>query len=150
MTSEAADRIATWRYQDPYGFYDLQKDAKDLAEFMDPESWRIGELDQRDTIVAVYRDGELAGYFSFAGSPDLCTIGLGLAPELTGCGLGPGFVEAGLSFARERWGVSSFRLEVASFNQRAIRVYERCGFDKQGTLVREDGGVSVEFVEMTR
>ncbi len=149
MTYDDAATIAAWRYEEPYAFYDLDKDARDLAEFLDDASWRIGELRQQDTIVAVRRAGELSGYFSYVGGPDLCTIGLGLAPELTGRSLGEGFVQAGLAFARATWGVTRFRLEVASFNERAMKLYERIGFVKVRTLIHEDGGQFVEFVEMT-
>lgn len=147
MSRSAADAISAWHYEEPYDFYDMEFDADDLAEFLDESSWRLGDLG-RERFVAVSADGELAGFFSFAGSPALCTIGLSLAPELTGRSLGEEFVAAGLAFARERWAVSRFRLEVASFNERAIKVYERVGFKRQSVLVRESGGRLVEFVEM--
>jgi ribosomal-protein-alanine N-acetyltransferase len=150
MTPEAARTIAGWRYPEPYAFYNIERDATDLAEFLDPARWRIGELGERDTIVAAYRLRELCGYFSFAGDRHLCTIGLGLAPAMTGRSMGEGFVTAGLAFAVARWRVSRFRLEVAAFNHRAITVYKRLGFDTRRSLVREDGGDRVEFLEMVR
>jgi RimJ/RimL family protein N-acetyltransferase len=79
--------------------------------------------------------GALAGFFSFRGSPGLCTIGLGLAPRLTGRSLGPGFVRTGLDFAVSQWRVSRFRLEVVAFNVRAVRVYKRLGFVSTGSYV---------------
>src|SRR5258708_36288453 len=94
LTEDAARTIVGWRYTEPYDFYDLDKNAQDLAEFKSASSWAIGELGQRDTIVAVRRHDQLCGFFSFAGGPDLCTIGLGLAPELTGRSLGGGFVQS--------------------------------------------------------
>lgn len=150
MSRSAAESIAAWHYDELFGFYDMTFDADDLALFTDENSWRLTDLGSRERFLAVHADGELAGFFSVQGSPDLCTIGLGLAPHLTGRSLGQGFVAAGLEFARERWAVSKFRLEVASFNARAIKVYERAGFTRQRVLIRESAGTLVEFIEMTR
>ena len=69
-------------------------------------------------------------------------------PELTGRGLGVEFVRAGVEFARS---IRLHRviLDVASFNKRAIKVYERVGFRETGKAsapVRALG--EVEFVDM--
>ncbi|MFP3423106.1 GNAT family N-acetyltransferase, partial [Bacillus sp. SIMBA_161] len=38
MTQEQAEVIAeTWRYEGDYSFYDMDADAEDLEEFLDPE-----------------------------------------------------------------------------------------------------------------
>jgi hypothetical protein len=62
-------------------------------------------------------------------SRSYCSSRLGMRPDLTGRGLGEEFVHAGLRFARETYSPPAFRLTVATFNQRAIRVYERAGFE---------------------
>ena len=55
-------------------------------------------------------------------------IGLGLAPMLTGRGLGAIVLQAILKFAEKTFRRPAARLTVARFNQRAIRLYERAGF----------------------
>jgi ribosomal-protein-alanine N-acetyltransferase len=77
-------------------------------------------------------------------------VGLGLRPDLTGKGLGHGFLVARLEFARRSFPPEVFRLAVATFNERAIKVYEGVGF-VQGWIYRHEtnGGVS-EFLEMER
>jgi len=55
-------------------------------------------------------------------------IGLGLRPEMCGKNMGLSFLCKGLDFAREFYKTSNFRLTVAAFNQRAIKVYQRAGF----------------------
>lgn len=47
-------------------------------------------------------------------------------PDL--CGLGGAFLSLCLRFAQETYGASRFRLSVAAFNQRAIKVYQKAGF----------------------
>jgi [ribosomal protein S18]-alanine N-acetyltransferase len=54
-------------------------------------------------------------------------VGLGMRPDLTGRGLEE-FLHAGLRLARETYSPQAFRLTVATFNRRAIRVYEKAGF----------------------
>ena len=100
-------------------------------------------LNPRFQYHSVYvEDGDLAGYFCFgedarvpAGrrlgvyerEPAL-DVGLGMRPDLAGCGLGAEFVLAGLRFAKEAFSPLAFRLTVAAANLRAVRVYERVGF----------------------
>jgi ribosomal-protein-alanine N-acetyltransferase len=57
-----------------------------------------------------------------------------MRPDLTGRGLGEDFVRAGLRFARETYSPPAFRLTVASFNRRAIRVYQSAGFEAVETF----------------
>jgi ribosomal-protein-alanine N-acetyltransferase len=77
-------------------------------------------------------------------------IGLGLHPERTGQGLGGAFLEAGLDFARSRFQPAQFVLSVATFNRRAITVYERAGFTAVRVFMHSTNGGDWEFVEMRR
>jgi len=75
---------------------------------------------------------------------------LALRPDLTGRRIGLGFVEAGMDFARRTFAPATFRLDVATFNQRAIRVYERAGFTPGPRFIRYTRLGPYEFMEMTR
>jgi ribosomal-protein-alanine N-acetyltransferase len=77
-------------------------------------------------------------------------VGLGLRPDLVGRGLGLAFVEAGLDFAHETFAPASYRLSVATFNRRAIAVYERAGFRATRSFIQHTNGGDHEFVAMTR
>jgi ribosomal-protein-alanine N-acetyltransferase len=144
LTEADALAIARWHYDEPYTFYDADQDADDLAELLDPASW-----------VEVYHAvdderGELVGYHSFEQEGDTVVVGLGLRPDLTGRGLGASFVQAGLDFARARYTPRRFRLRVATFNRRAIAVYERAGFSPVRTFMQRTNGGEFEFLEMER
>ena len=144
MRKGEAQQIATWRYEPSYSFYDSDADPGDLALLLSKEH-REGK-----SFSAFGKDGELIGFFGFTSEEEDVIVGLGLRPDYTGRGLGLEFLQAGMAFARERFRPSRFRLSVATFNQRAIRVYERAGFVALRTYDHETNGGVYPFVEMTR
>jgi ribosomal-protein-alanine N-acetyltransferase len=143
MLQAHAEAIAAWRYEPPYSFYDADADAGDLALL-------LGAEHREGRYFSALAEGELVGFFSFATEGSDVVVGLGLRPDLTGRGVGVEFVEAGLDFARERFEPSRFRLSVATFNERAIRVYERAGFVRLRTYDHETNGGVYPFLEMAR
>jgi RimJ/RimL family protein N-acetyltransferase len=126
--------LATWRYEPPYDFYNGDEDPP-----KNPERF----LEARDD------DGRLVGFLYFEMRGDVLEYGLGLHPELTGRGLGLEFFLAGLEFGRERFRPRQVVLNVAEFNERAVRVYERGGFGVTGRHVRKFARWGdVPFIEM--
>ncbi len=144
MTAAQAHAIVAWHYEGPYAFYDVAQDPDDARAFLDNWTWG------KTMFSVVDARGELAGFFSCRQDGDAVTIGLGLRPDLTGQGLGFAFLQAGLGFARGAFSPRHFRLSVALFNRRAIRVYERAGFRPSGTATVETNGGRHEFLDMTR
>jgi ribosomal-protein-alanine N-acetyltransferase len=130
--------IESWRYEPPYDFYDPAADP------IAPQHW--------DKLRAVLDDdGRMIGYWWLAPIRDEVEVGLGLRPELTGRGLGRAFVEAELDYARAEWSPRTFRLYVAGWNARAIRVYQALGFREVARETRTfDLFGEHEFIEMER
>jgi ribosomal-protein-alanine N-acetyltransferase len=145
LSQEEAEAIAAWRYPEPYSFYDWSADVDDLQELLEPAL-------RGEAYWAVKDDtGELVGHFSFKPKDELAIeIGLGLRPDLTSGGLGSSFLATGLDFARDRFGPEWFVLSVATFNERAIKVYERAGFVPVRVYMHFTAGREWEFLEMTR
>lgn len=146
MTGSDARAIAGWRYEPPYDVYDWSEDPEDLAELLDPAGW--GEtwfaVDDAET-------GELVGFAELRVIGDLVEIGLGMRPDATGLGLGAPFTEALMVFARARWSPARFGLDVLPWNERAMRAYERVGFQRRERYVRRfENGAEQEFVRMDR
>lgn len=130
MTKESAFEISQWTYPDIYSCYSFDGSSEILTELMNGEYY-----------VASDNDNKILGYICIGKSAQIPTlekdiyideafldIGLGLNPALCGNGLGSKFLEDGIFFAKQRFNASYYRLTVASFNQRAIKVYERIGF----------------------
>jgi len=60
-------------------------------------------------------------------------LGMGLLPLFRGYGYGAALIQATLSEAR-RVGLVRFELTVHADNERAIALYKRVGFEKEGTM----------------
>jgi len=144
MTPHAAEAIDQWHYQGLCAFYDLDQDSADREAFLNPDTW--GER----LYAVVSEDQDLIGFFSFDHEADTITLGLGLHPDYTGRGLGNSFVQAGLDFADQAFRPARFKLSVATFNRRAIRVYEQLGFTVEHVFLQQTNGGEYEFVEMSR
>ena len=133
--SESAIReIVQWRYGPPFEFYDGDGEPP-----LNPERFFEARDEARN----------LVGFFYFEERGEALFYGLGLRPDLTGRGLGLEFVRRGLEYIREHLGARTVILDVAAFNERAIRVYERAGFHESGRKLRTFAGWGeVEFVDM--
>jgi ribosomal-protein-alanine N-acetyltransferase len=142
--------IARWRYPDRYAFYNTS--LRPFVAIMLAQSlYRLLSAPIYYTVVD--EGGAIVGIFSFLlGSSNTVEVGLGMRPDLTGQGRGVGlaFVLAGLDFARRRFRPARFSLTVATWNQRAMRVYERAGFVPVGVTRRKKLGRVYEALEMTR
>jgi [ribosomal protein S18]-alanine N-acetyltransferase len=148
ITASDAEEISRWRYPEPYSTYN--GDAASVPGLLNP---------RYNYHAVTGPGGDLVGYFCFGAdatipagrergfyTEDALDVGLGMRPDLTGRGRGPDFVRAGLDFARQTYDPETFRLTVASFNQRAIKVYETAGF----RTLREFGDRGSEWKIMTR
>jgi ribosomal-protein-alanine N-acetyltransferase len=144
MTAEFAQTIVRWHYDGIYGFYDFNRDPEDWTELLDPRGW------EGRYFAVLNAENELAGFFHFEPDGDTVEMGLGMRPEDTGKGFGGGFIRAGMDFARNRFHPKQFRLQVAVFNQRAIRAYEKLGFRKEKTCRNRTNGGEFEFAAMIR
>ena len=129
LSKADARSILEWRYDPPYDWYNpppLSDEA--VANLIDPQ-WQFN---------SIKAGNKLVGYASFGNdgrvtggdySDPAIDIGLGLAPRLTGRGLGAIVLQAILEFAQTTIKSPAARLTVARFNQRAIRLYGRAGFE---------------------
>lgn len=143
MTQEQAEEIAfNWHYEAEYSFYDMDADKDDLVEFLDPQK-------RGDSNFVVTQDNDIIGFFSFNKvAIHTIDIGLGMRPNLIGNGNGLEFIRAGLEFAISKYAPRKITLSVATFNQRAIKVYRKIGFEEVNTFMQDTNGDYFEFVEM--
>jgi len=127
MTKEYAQQISHWKYDGPYAFYNHSD--SNIEGFMDDTHFACTHI-----------SGELVGYFCYGNDARIPTIeenvyddnfldiGLGLRPDLCGKGHGLAFFLKGIDYAQLRYNTKNLRLAVATFNERAIKLYSRAGF----------------------
>jgi ribosomal-protein-alanine N-acetyltransferase len=133
-SAEVLAEVASWRYEPPYDFYN-----DDGRPVRNPERF-FGVRDG---------GGLLLGFYFFEERDAGVFYGLSMRPDLTGRGLGLEFVQFGLDFAHERFPGRRVLLDVADFNARARKVYERAGFHVTGSHVREfEGWGEVTLIDM--
>ena len=143
MTPAHAADIVTWRYPAPYDCYDMTNASQ--AFLTSPEGG----------FYALIEGGELIGFRSFGedgqvpgGAYDASALdtGGGLRPDLTGKGLGREAIGTGLAFGRLEFAPAAFRVTVASFNERALRVVRSLGFVPSGSFEALTDGRSYELL----
>jgi RimJ/RimL family protein N-acetyltransferase len=152
ISEEDARAILQWRYEAPYSIYN--PDPANLEEDLE------GFLDPRYAYHSIATEqGELVGYCCFGPdarvpggdySRDALDVGAGLRPDLTGRGLGPGFLNAILDFAEEKFEPAAFRATVAAVNRRALRAWEKVGFQPVATFASRVHPDGLRFVVLMR
>src|SRR5215467_15302022 len=125
MTPAYAADIVTWRYQPSYDCYDMTSAS---PAFIADSASGFFALVGRDELIGFRSfgvDGQVPG-----GDYDDSALdtGGGLRPDLTGRGLGRLAIATGLEFGRREFAPPAFRVTVASFNERALRVVRSLGF----------------------
>jgi RimJ/RimL family protein N-acetyltransferase len=146
FTEADARAVVAWRYPPPYDVYDESEQTKDGQEILDASRWP-----DRWFVVVDADSAERVGFLVLTAGEDEVEIGLGMRPDLTGRGIGPSFVTAALDFARDRWAPATFALDVFPWNERAIRAYEKAGFERGEIYVRRfPNGDERTFLRMSR
>ncbi|HEY7974432.1 MAG TPA: GNAT family protein [Ktedonobacterales bacterium] len=136
-----------WRYPDQYAMYNL-----DLAPLLVAVTLRgtLSALAGVSYYAVLTEQGALAGVFSLTRRASDVEIGVGLRPDLNGRGLGLAYLLDGLALGRARYHPQSFSLHVATFNARAIAVYERAGFRPGAVTPFTFQGQRYEEMRMSR
>ncbi|MFZ0369587.1 MAG: GNAT family protein [Halobacillus sp.] len=144
MLQKEAEEIAHWKYNGIYSFYDMTADEEDYQEFINEEA-------RGKRAFSVYEGEQLIGFYSIIPvESETVDLGLGLRPDMTGQGIGGPFLQKALEYAQIHYGARSFTLSVATFNERAIRVYENAGFKVVQTFMQPTNGSEYEFVKMRK
>lgn len=144
LTQKEAEEIAEWKYPFPYDFYDMTADPEDYEEFLSPEQ-------RGEHTYSAYDEQGLVGFLTMKRTQEnVVDIGLGMDPSRTGKGGGEAFIRSGLNLLEEQFGDVDVTLSVATFNQRAIKVYERLGFVPVMTFEQNTNGSTFPFVKMEK
>lgn len=132
LTLMHAREIVAWRYESPHDFYntDTEEAEQAVQNLLEPNNQCFEMMDDA---------GEFVGYCSFGREGQVpggdyslpaLDLGMGIKPDRTGKGSGNAFAQAVLEFAQSHLSPAptTFRVTIAMFNKRALRVWEKLGF----------------------
>lgn len=125
MEETHAAEICRWEYEAPYNIYGWLpwEQMKQLEiEFGDPE------IRRQQYVAVIDKQGELAGFAQYFPLSGVTRLGIGMKPEFCGHGRGVDFVGAIVQEALHRTPDNEIDLEVLTWNNRAIRAYQKAGF----------------------
>ncbi|WP_082795308.1 GNAT family N-acetyltransferase [Alkalihalobacillus trypoxylicola] len=130
MSDMYAKQILQWTYDKPYDFYNMPNTLNSYFELMNGTYY-----------VVCCKPNDLIGFFCYGKSAQVpaehhqglynypcIDIGLGLHPQLTGKGMGYSFFNVVSQFIQTQQPNYRLRLTVASFNKRAIKLYQKFHF----------------------
>lgn len=151
MNYEHAKQISKWTYKEPYSIYSMVESEECINEFLNGSYFSV--LDNTNKIMGYFCFGDSAkvpagNKYGAYDLKEFIDIGLGIKPDLCGQGVGYDFFKEGLEFAENKFGAQKFRLTVAAFNERAIKVYAKCGFKKINSFERISEFGNTKFIVM--
>lgn len=151
MNYDEAKKISKWTYKEPYSIYSFDESDECISELLNGDYYSASDVE--NNLVGYYCFGRAAqvpvgNKFGVYDSKDFTDIGLGIKPDSCGLGLGADFVKSGLMFSKNKLCANKFRLTVAEFNERAIRVYEKAGFKRVSSFERISEAGKVKFLVM--
>ncbi|WNB90948.1 GNAT family N-acetyltransferase [Bacillus sp. NEB1478] len=134
MNEKTAEEILKWSYEKPYDFYDNSLTEEAMNELLNGSYYSLRK-DNKE-LIGFYCTGEAAqvpiGNQHGVYKEQMIDMGLGMNPSHTGKGNGFQFVSTIMDFIKENNGDIPIRLTVAEFNKRAMHLYEKLGFVKDG------------------
>lgn len=141
--------ILSWRYQPPYDFYNDSEEDTGLVQYLlHPQNNFYSILNENSELVAYCsfgQDGQVTGGDY---RDEALDIGIGIRPDLTGRGKGVEYANAVLEFADTLFKPKAFRVTIAAFNKRAIRLWQKLEFEQQQSFERGSDGM--QFIVLMR
>jgi ribosomal-protein-alanine N-acetyltransferase len=136
MDAASAEAISRWRYGGELAIYD--GDPGEVDALLHPANRYLAGADEDGALAGFACLGADARVPGFAYSEDALDVGVGLRPDLVGRGRGLRFLRDVLELARRTDAPEAFRVTVASFNARALRVCVALGFREVARFTSSD------------
>lgn len=134
LTFDQATTILHWIYPSPYDFYNMEVSDEAYTELLDGSYQAVVDQAQLVGFFCTGRSAQVpAGLPLGLYADDCLDLGLGRHPDVTGQGTGFAFCSFVLETVKAESSLP-IRLTVATFNERAIHLYEQLGFRRQSTF----------------
>lgn len=132
FTEENARELCTWKYENEYSIYNFPS-----WDIVKKQNWAVANEEKRkNEFCAVYEGEQYIGFVRLIKNNDFYLISLGFEPSYCGRGYGKLLMNLIKSLADKKK-INKLRLEVRSFNKRAICCYEKAGFSIIGKVNKD-------------
>jgi len=130
MNEELAREVLTWKYDQPYDFYNNDFTQEELKERLNGTYFAL--VNETEDLYGFFCIGESAqvpkGIQLNIYIDGFVDMGLGMNPKLVGKGGGFEFCSFIVHYIEQKFKEKPIRLTVAKFNHRAIHLYRKLGF----------------------
>ena len=135
LTDAEKREICSWKYSGDYAVYNLPS-----YEVMKEK--QIGFFNPaREQNYRVFCDGDcLVGFVNIKEEESEVFIGIGVKPELCSKGYGQRILHETYQISKELYPDKPLYLEVRTWNERAIRCYQKVGFEIVGEPFKQRTG----------
>lgn len=127
LTQAEKREICAWKYEGGYAAYNLapyESMVERQAGFCNPR--------REGNYAAWYWEGQLVGFTNLLEEAQAVFVGIGVKPERCGQGFGQKILEEAYALSKRRCPGKPLYLEVRTWNARAVRCYQRAGFQIVG------------------
>jgi len=137
----------SWKFEGIYSFYDndIQVEKIDWIKQSVHSDRAFSVIDEKNNLI-----GNCEFYDGGDDGEDILAVGVQMKPSLTGNRNGSKFVRSIIEQGREILKFNQLEIIVADFNERAIKTYEKEGFNKTGEYLTEIRGSTYNFIVMTK
>lgn len=127
LSNKAKREICAWHYDGAYDLYDL-------PAYEEMKSRQTGFLDPKreKNYYGFWHEGTLVGFVNLREENREVFIGIGVNPDLCGKHYGRNILLASYELSKKQYPNKPLYLEVRTWNKRAIKCYEKAGFQIAG------------------
>lgn len=144
MNPEAAKQICSWQYEPPYSIYNYMTYEESVRK-----QAAITQISKADNYLCFWDNETLVAYTSIILKEEKVYIGIGVAPRFCGQGMGETYLNQTIIECKKRYPSKEIWVQVRSWNERAIKCYEKSGFvEKYKKILSDRFNQNAEFVFM--
>ena len=144
MNISAAKAICSWKYPEPYDVYNYMS----FDEAVESNSPLLNN-ENKDNYICFWENETLSAYINIYKKDEKIFLGIGLSPDLCGKRFGEAYLIQGIETAKSRYPDREIWVQVRSWNKRAVKCYDNCGFsEKYKETLKDRFGNDEEFVFM--
>lgn len=138
LTEEEKRKICDWKYEGEYAIYNLPS----YEEMRERKQGFCNPLREKN-FRAFYFGERLVGFTNLLEEEKEIFLGIGVNPLLCGQGFGQRILKEISRIAKELYPGKPLYLEVRTWNERAVRCYQRAGFRIDGSPFEQKTGIGI-------